>query len=116
MERKKNEEYEESQQKVFGLKLYFAQKHNLKKIVYSTNFYLQFLSVAGYLKHSIDTANLNIQKYTNYNLIEIYINRLSITTQVFIEMYYLIMMSKKHHYFRKRRSIWQGHFLPSPLK
>ena len=65
---------------IFGLKLYFAQKYNLKKIVYSTNFYLQLLSVSGYLKHSIDTPNLNIQKYTNYNIIEIYINRLSITT------------------------------------
>ena len=37
-------------------------------------FYLQFLCIAGYFKHSNDTPNLNIHKYTNYNTIDIYIN------------------------------------------
>ena len=54
-------------------------------------FYLQFLCVGGYLKHSNDTSKLNIHKYTNYNIIEIYIDRLSITTQIFIAMKYLII-------------------------
>ena len=73
-----------------------------KKVVYTIEFYLQFLCVAGYLKHINNTPKLNIHKYTNYNLIQIYINRLSTTTQIFIAMDYLIMMSEKHLYFRKR--------------
>ena len=43
-------------------------------------FYLQFLCVAGCLKHSNDTPKLNIHKYINYNMIKIYIKRLSTTT------------------------------------
>ena len=74
-----------------------------KKVVYTIKFYLQFLSVAGYLKQSNDTPNLKIHKYTNYNIIEIYINRLSATTQIFIAIDYLIMMSEKYLYFRKRK-------------
>ena len=101
VKRKKNEEYKESQittKYILGFKLYFARKHNLKKsclchfytkFVY-TNFYLQFLCVAGHLKHSNDTPNLNIHRHTNYNIIKIYINRLSTTTpQIFIAMDYL---------------------------
>ena len=82
-----------------------------KKVVYTIKFYLQFLCVAGYLKHSNDTPNLNIHKYTNYNIIEIYINRLSTTTQIFIAMDYLIMMSEKYLYLRKRKvhALWK-HF------
>ena len=55
------------------------------------------------MKHSNDTPKLNIHKYANYNIIEIYINRLSTTTQIFIAMDYLIMMSEKYLYFRKRK-------------
>ena len=77
-------------------------------------FYLQLLCVAGYLKHS----NYNIQnsndKYTNYNIIEIYINRLSTTTQTFIAMDYLIQRST--YILEKEKNIWQGHFLPTPEK
>ena len=62
-----------------------------KKVVYTIMFYLQFLCVGGYLKHSNDISKLNIHKYTNYNIIEIYIDRLSITTQIFIAMKYLII-------------------------
>ena len=65
---------------VFGFKLYFVRKHSLKKAVYTIKFYLQILSVAGYLKSSNDTLKLNIHKHTNYNIIEIYINRLSTAT------------------------------------
>ena len=46
MKRKKNEEYEESQITtiyIFGLQLYFARKYNLKKVVYTIKFYLQFV-------------------------------------------------------------------------
>ena len=81
--RKKNEEYEESHIiaiYIFGFKSYFSRKLNLKKVVYTIKFYLQFLCVAGYLKLSNVTPNLNVRKYTNHNIIEIYINRLSTTT------------------------------------
>ena len=66
-------------------------------------FYLQSLCVAGFSKYSNDTAKLNIHKYTNYNIIEIYINRLSTTTQIFIAMDYLIMMPERYFPFRKRQ-------------
>ena len=90
VKRKKNKEHEESQEikiHIFGLK--FSRKYKLKKNclnLYTMKFYLQFLCVAGYLKHSNDTPRLNIYKHTSYNIIEIYINRLSITTQIFILM------------------------------
>ena len=35
------------------------------------------------MKHSSDTPKLNIHKYANYNIKEIYINRLSTSTQIF---------------------------------
>ena len=87
-----------------------------KKVVYIIKFYLQFLCVAGYLKHSNDTPNLNIHKYTNYNIIEIYINRLSTTTQIFIAMDYLIMMSEKYLYFRKRKKHLARTFFTHPIE
>ena len=65
MKRKKNEEYEEIQITtiyIFSFKLYYAQNHNMKK----------------------SCLYLKIHKYTNYNIIEIYIIRLSTTTQIFI--------------------------------
>ena len=67
-------------------KSYFARKHSLKKVVYTITFYLQFLCVAAYLKCSSGTPKLNTHKYTTFNIIEIYINRLSTTTQIFIAM------------------------------
>ena len=72
-----------------------------KKLVYTITFYLQFLCVAGYLKRSNDATKLNIHKYTNYNIIVIYINRLSATTQTSIVMDYLILMSEKNLHFGK---------------
>ena len=87
MKRKKNEEYEESQITTTLVLNYILLENIIwKKVVYTTKFYLQFLSAAGYLKHSNDTSNLNIHKYTNYNIIEIYINRLISTTQIFTAM------------------------------
>ena len=59
MKRKKNEEYEESQITtiyIFGLKLYFARKYNLKKVVYTIKFYLQFVWM---FNNSNNTPNLN---------------------------------------------------------
>ena len=117
--RKKNEEYEESQittKYISGFKLYFARKHNLKKVVCGIKFYLQFSCIAGYLKHSNDTRNLNMHKYTNYNIIEIYINRLSTTTQIFIAMDYLIMMSENYRYFRKRKKHLARTFFTHPTE
>ena len=83
-----------------------------KKVAYTIKFCLQFSCVAGYLKHSNDTPELNIHKYTNYNIIEIHINRLSTTMQIFIPMDYSIMMSEKYFHFRKDKSIWQRLFFP----
>ena len=77
-------------------------------------FYSQTLCVAGYLKYSNDTPKLNIHKYTNYNIIEIYINRLSNTMQIFIAMYYLIMMSEKYFHFRKKQKHLTNTFFRSP--
>ena len=76
-------------------------------------FYLQSLC-AGYLKHINDTLKLKIQKYTNYNIVEIYINRLRNTTQIFIAMYYSIMMSEKYFHFRKRQRYLAKTFSPTP--
>ena len=79
--RKKNEAFTESQVTtiyISGFKLYFARKHNLGSSLYH-QILLQFLCTARYLKHSNDTPNLNIHKYTYYNTIDLYINRLSTT-------------------------------------
>ena len=57
--------------------LYFARKHNLKKVVYTVAFYLQFLYVAGYLKSSNGFAL--VFRPHDFRP-EIHINRLGITT------------------------------------
>ena len=104
MKKKKNKEYEESQIAtihIFGFELYFTRKHNLKKSCLYHQ--ILFLCVAGYLKHNNDTPKLNIHKYTNCNIIEIYINRLSATTQIFIAFDDLIMMAEKYIYLRKKK-------------
>ena len=83
VKRKTNGEYEESQITkiyIFSFKLYFARKYCLKKL-----FYLQFLCVAGYLKHS-DIWNTLI-------------NRLITATQIFIAMDYSIQMWEKYLHF-----------------
>ena len=64
--------------------------------------HLQFLWIAGYLKRSNDAAKLNIYKYTNFNIIVIYINRLSPATQIFIALDYLILKSEKYLCFGKK--------------
>ena len=119
-EKKENEEYEENQITtiyIFGVLSYNLLENIIrKKVVNIIKFYLQFLCVAGYLKHSNDTPNLNIHKYTNYNIIEIYINRLSTTTQIFIAMDYLIMMSEKYLYFRKRKKHLARTFFTHPIE
>ena len=79
-------------------------------------FYLQFLCVAGYLKDSNDTPKLNMHKYISYNIIEIYINRLSTTTQIFITMDYLMMVSEKCFHFRKRRMHFGRDILSPPRR
>ena len=78
MKRKNNEEYKESQMttiNIFGFTFYIQNYILLeslvwKKAIYTITFYLQFLFVAGYLKRSNDTLELNIHKHTNYNIIE----------------------------------------------
>ena len=51
-------------------------------------FYLQILCVAGYLERRNDTPNLNINKYTNYNITEIYIK---VTGSMYVGNIFLIM-------------------------
>ena len=75
-------------------------------------FYVQFLCVGGYLKHSNDTAKLNTHQYTNYDIIEIYRNILSTTTSIFITMDYSIMISEKYIHFRKRQKHLAKTFFP----
>ena len=54
---------------------------------------LQFLYVALYLNYSNDAPKLNMHKYTNYNTIEIHINRLSTTMQIFCQLLYSLNYS-----------------------
>ena len=87
MKRKKREESRESQIKtttIFGF-TFCVSNHILlqsivwKTAVYTITFCLQLLGIAWYLKHKKDAPKLNIHKYAKYNLIEIYVNRLSTT-------------------------------------
>ena len=58
-------------------------------------------------------TKVNIHRYNNYNIIELYINRLSLTIQIFIAMDYLILTSEKYLYFRKRwRHVPRNFFSP----
>ena len=101
-EDEENEECKESQittMSTFGFTFYIKNSILLKNVVVKgkkvksslCTFHLQFFSVAGYLKRCNDTPKLNIHKYNNYNIIEIYINRLSLTMQIFIAMNYLML-------------------------
>ena len=105
MKRKNNEVYDESQITtiyIFGFKLYFARKHNLKKrCLYHQILFTVF--IAGYLKRSNDIPNLNIHIYTNNYITEICINRLSTTMQIFIAINHFIMISEKYLHFRKKK-------------
>ena len=83
VKRKKSEEYQESQIPtiyIFGFKLYFAQKYNLKKRLFiPSNFIYSFYALQD-IWNTNDTLNLNVHKCTNYNIIEIHTNRLITTT------------------------------------
>ena len=115
MKTKKNKEYKESQIttiSIFGftffIKNYILLKNIVvkgKKVKSSLYHHTSFTAfcVVEYLKRSNDTPKLNIQKYNNYNIIEIHINRLTIIMQIFIAMDYLILISEKYLHFRKRQ-------------
>ena len=64
------------------------------------------------MKYSNYTPKLNIYKYTNYNIIEIYINRSSNTKQIFIAMYYSIMSEKQFHFWKKTKAFGKDIFFP----
>ena len=68
------------------------------------------------MKQSNDNIHNSNDKYTNYNIIEIYINRLITTTQIFIAIDYLIMMSEKYLYFRKRKKHLARTFFTHPIE
>ena len=97
MKGKKNVKYKNNQITtiyIFGFKLHFTRKQSLKKSCLHLNSCLCTVFIrARYLKYSNDTLKLNIHQYMNYNIIEIYMIRLSTTTQIFIAMDYSIMMS-----------------------
>ena len=85
-----------------------------KKVVYTIKFYLQFSCVAGCLKHSNDIPNLNIHKCANYNVIEIYMNRLSTTANFHSVGLLDNDVSQSTFILEKGKNIWQGRFLPNP--
>ena len=111
-ERKRKNTRKVKEQQYISLVINYNLLENIiwKKVVYTIKFYLQFLYVAGYLKHSNDAPYLNIHKCTNYKRTEIYINRLSTATQIFIAMDHFIMISEKYLYFRKGKKISKNIF------
>ena len=118
VERKENEEYEESQiiaVYIFGFKLYFARKYDLKnlfKLFMPSNFIYSFYALWD-IWSTVIIHQSYIYKIQNCNIIDIYINRLSITTHIFIAMDYLIMMSYKN-IFRKGKKHLARPFFPNP--
>ena len=113
MKRKNNEEYKESQIttiRISDFKLYFARKHNLKKsCLYRQILFTVFMCCGIFETHNDKMHNSN-DKYANYNVIEIYINRLSSTTQIFIAMDYLIMMSEKYLFLETKKHLARTFF------
>ena len=98
---------------------YILLETYLKKIylyLYTITFYLQFLCLAGYLKRCDDTPKFKINKYTNYNIIEIQINRLNTTTQFFIAIDYSTLISEKYYHFRKRQRHLAKTFFSQPVE
>ena len=59
-----------------------------------------------------ETPKLNTHKYNNYNIIEIYINRLSFKMQIFIAIDYLILMLEKYLHVKKRQRHVPMNFFP----
>ena len=120
VERKENEEYEESQiiaVYIFGFKLYFARKYDLKnlfKLFMPSNFIYSFYALRD-IWSTVIIHQSYIYKIQNCNIIEIYINRLSTTTQIFIAIliWWLDTDGREVHLFEKKEKMfWQGHFFP----
>ena len=63
--------------------VYFGWKSSLKKSILIHDILVITFMVAEYLKRSNDTK-FNIHYYKNYNIIELHLNWLSTTTQIFI--------------------------------
>ena len=113
MKTKKNEEYKGSQitiMSIFGftffIKNYILLKNIIvkgKKVKSSLYHHISFTVFMRCRIFETQSPKLNIHKYNNYNIIEIYINRLNLTIQNFIVMDYLILMSEKYLHFRKRQ-------------
>ena len=80
----------------------FCSTYFGKKVAYIINFIYSFYALQD-IWNKVMIHQIWKYKCTNYNIIEIYINRLSATTQIFIAIDYLIMMSEKYLYFRKRK-------------
>ena len=68
------------------------------------------------MKDSNDTPKLNMHKYINCNIIEICINRLSTTVQIFIVMDYSMIMSEKCFHPKKYKSILAKTFFSHPIE
>ena len=92
MNRKKNEEYKESQITTINIFcfIFFIKNYSLLESIVRKKSSLDIPSCficsfcacfcAEYLKPNNDTPKFNIHKYTNYNIIKNCINRLSTTT------------------------------------
>ena len=121
MKTKKNKEYKKSQIttiSIFGftffIKNYILLKNIVvkgKKVKSSLYYHTSFTGfcVVEYLKRSNDTPKLNIHKYNNYN-IEIYIDRLSLTMQIFIAIDNLIVCQRSTFILENDKSMCQGIF------
>ena len=114
MKRKKNEEYEESQIttiNISGFTFYVKNYMLLKNIVWENVVY-----ASSFIYSFYHTPKFNIHKYTNHNIIEICIYRLSTITDIFIAMDYLILQSEKYLHFRKSRKHLAQNFFFHPVK
>ena len=122
MKTKKNEEYMESQitiMSVFGFPFFIKSYILLENIIvkgkkvksslYHHILFTVFMRCRIFETHS---PKLNIHKYNNYNIIEIYINRLSLTMQIFLAMDCLILMSETYLHFRKNQKHLPRNFFP----
>ena len=80
--------------------LYKLESVVWKKAVHAITFYLQFLCVGGYSKHSNDTPKLNIHKYTKFILEvcgkKLFSHLVEVSGSMYFENIFQIMcMSKK---------------------
>ena len=81
-------------------------------MVYIITFHLHFLCIVRYLKRSNDTPKLNMHKFNSYNIIEIYINRLSLIWPTkYTALYVTFWRPKLRGQFSENLELWIYEFL-----